>query len=232
MGDYRNELQSALSQVEALRAENASLRMRLRAAGVAPRTDGLDGTEFDPPPVRDATPAQRPTPRQRVSLALAIALPLVALGLASYVHTLRASRRAREERLSLPNLPEVRVGETPAPLPLPPTSVRVSSAQRAEPSVIEVQDTWIPQPTVAVDGFRSLGLRWPRDTRLGLYVLHTTPASRCSVGGVIVDAPAPAFITEGTHRVRCQVGRVRHVWDVRIEGRRVTFDTLHDVGSP
>lgn len=231
MGDYRNELQSALSQVEALRAENASLRMRLRAAGVAPRTDGLDGAEFEPPPVHDAAPAPRATRRQRATVAVAITVSLAGLGVASYAHTLRASRRAREERLSLPNLPEVRVGESPAPLPLPPTSVRIS-APHAEPSVIEVRDTWIPQPPVAVDGFRSLGLRWPSDSRLGLYVLHTTPASRCSVGGVIVDAPAPAFITAGTHRVRCQVGRVRHVWDVRIEGRRVTFDTLHDVGAP
>ncbi len=231
MGDYRNELQSALSQVEALRAENASLRMRLRAADAAQRTDGLDGVAFEPPPARDAA-ALRPSRRQQATTALAVATSLAALGFAGYAHTLRAARRAREERLSLPNLPVVHVGESPTPLPLPPTSLRVVSPQRAEPSVIEVHDTWIPQAPVAIDAFGSLGLRWPRDTRLGLYVLHTTPAARCSVGGVIVDAPAPAFVTEGTHRVRCQVGRVRHVWDVRIEGRRVTFDTLHDVGSP
>jgi hypothetical protein len=226
MGDYRNELQSALSQVEALRTENAALRMKLRAAGSAPRIDELD-VGFDPPPAEGAPLAHAARPRWKV---VALGLALAGLGVVAATTLVRTPRARGEERLSLPDLPVEHGGEAPAPLPVTPRAHLLPSRQT--PEVTEVRDVWVQQEPIAVDPFRALGLRWPTDTRVGLYVLHTTPAAQCSVGGVILASPSSAFITEGTHRVRCQVGLLRHTWEVRIAARRVTFDTLHNVASP
>lgn len=227
MGDYRNELQSALSQVEALRMENAALRMKLSAAGSAAPVDDHDA-RFDPPPAEDGRLAQHAArPRWKV---VALGLVIASVGVLAATTLVRTPRARGEERLSLPDLPVEHGGEPPASLPVTPRAHVLPS--RHAPEVTEVQDVWVPQDPIAVDPFRALGLRWPPDPRVGLYVLHTTPASQCSVGGVIVSSPSSAFITEGTHRVRCQVGHIRHTWDVRIAAHRVTFDTLHNVASP
>lgn len=229
MGDYRNELQSALTQAEALRAENAALRMKLRAAGV-------DLSRAEPAPSPFDAPAETSPPRRSSrSLAAAGVAVVASLALAGYVTARSATRRAPEEPLTLPNLPEARGGAvtaTTAPLPLPPTSVRLPATRSTPATITEVRDVFVMQQPIAIDSGSAMGLRWPRDTRVGLYVLHTSQAAQCSVGGLLLDAPTAAFVTEGTHRVRCQVGRMRHVWDVVVAARRVTFDTLHDVGSP
>ncbi len=228
MGDYRNELQSALTQAEALRAENAALRMKLRAAGVDIARAEPSSGPFEPPL---DTPSLRRSSRPLAAAGIAV---VASLALAGYVTARSATRRAPEEPLVLPNLPEVRERSavTPAPLPLPPTSVRLPVARSASETITEVRDMFIMQDPIAIDASRALGLRWPRDNRSGLYVLHTTQSAQCSVGGLLLEAPTAAFVTAGTHRVRCQVGRIRHVWDVAVAPRRVTFDTLHDVGSP
>jgi hypothetical protein len=224
MGDYRNELQSALSQVEALRSENASLRLKLRAS---------QGTDAPPPVDGHARPGGAPSPnvagsrRQRVLVGACVVIGAVAV--MTFV-TLRGA--PAEERLLLPNLPEVPAAAGPArPLPLPPTSVRLPLS-RDEQEVVEVREPFeVPAPA-AMAQLSSQRLRWPRDTLQGLYVLHTTQAARCSVGGVLFDAPSAVFVTAGAHTVRCQVGNLRHVWEVTIVGRGVTLDTRHDVGSP
>ena len=116
-------------------------------------------------------------------------------------------------------------------LPLPPTSVRLPSS-RDEQQVVEVHETFELPSRTAMGRVTSERLRWPPDPLQGLYVLHTIQAARCNVGGVLFDAPSAVFVTAGPHTVRCQVGNIRHVWEVTITARGVTLDTGHNVGSP
>ncbi len=229
MGDYRNELQSALSQVEALRSENASLRLKLRGSQA---TETASSAVFAP-----VDGHARPTDahshqgagsrRQRVLVGASIVVACMAL-----MAWVTLGRPPPEERLLLPNLPEVPAAAGPArPLPLLPTSVRLPSSRDAQ-EVVEVREPVELPSSGALGPVNGERLRWPRDRQQGLYVLHTTQAARCSVGGVLFDAPSAVFVTAGTHTVRCQVGNLRHVWEVAITGRGVTLDTGHNVGSP
>lgn len=235
MGDYRNELQSALSQVEALRAENASLRVKLR---VSQTTGAPTPGEF--PPLDGPAPGEAPsqtasgpsarapsTRRQRVIVGASVVAACAAL--MAFVSTRRGPA---EERLLLPNLPEVPSAGGPAsPLPLLPTSVRLTPS-RDEAQIVEVYDDVPFSLHVGMGPVNHDRLRWPADTRQGLYVLHTMIPARCSVGGVLFDAPSAVFVTAGSHTVRCQVGNVRHVWTVTITGRGITLDTQHAFRAP
>lgn len=224
MADYRDEFRSALTQLEALRAENAALRARLRQHESPQRSAGVaDDTSSaaSPPP----TPAEPPQ-RARVRLGAAIVVTTVA-GL------LAAARVSspREERLLLPNLPEVPVAAGPtAPLPLPATTVRLPDRDAAR--VTEVLGPPLRTAPVAIDNLRTPSLRWPADRDVGLYVLHTAEPAHCSVGGVMFDSPGAVFVSAGEHPVRCLLGRTRHIWVIPIEARRVTFDTQHPLRSP
>ncbi len=224
MADYRDEFRSALSQLDALRAENAALRARLRQHESPLRPSGPD----DAPSIAPLPPTPTEAPqRTRVMLGAAI----VAVTVAGLVAAARVAS-PREERLLLPNLPEVPVAAGPtAPLPLPATTVRLPDRGDAA-RVTEVADAPLHTAPVAVDNLRAPSLRWPADRDLGLYVLHTAEPAHCTVGGVMFDSPGVVFLSAGEHQVRCLLGRTRHIWVIPIEARRVTFDTQHPLRSP
>ena len=223
MGDYRNELQSALSQVEALRTENASLRAKLRpnAAPAASREDpGF------------ALPEGAPSPRRSFARqALVGALGCLLIG--AYTLLTMPRRGPQDAPLRMPDAPLVPVVADPAhPLPMPPTSVRLPERSRPEgPSLPVIDEGPLALPPSVVDSTDRYGrrVRWS-DPRKGLYVLSTVPESECSIGGILFQTPRPVFVGPGVYPVRCEVGRTRQTWQVQIAARQVTFDIEHHLG--
>lgn len=222
MGDYRNELQSALSQVEALRAENASLRAKLRpdAAPTAGREDPGAALPDEAPPPR------RSFARQALVGALVCALVGV------YTLLTGPQRRPSDAPLRMPDAPAVPVVADPAhPLPMPPTTVRLPERPKPEGTAALIDEAALPIPPSTVQAAGPFGrqVRWSDPTK-GLYVLTTVPESECTIGGVLFQTPRPVFVGPGVYPVRCEVGRTRQTWQVQIAARQVTFDIEHHLG--
>jgi hypothetical protein len=203
-----------------------AMRARGAQATDAPPLEVFPLADGHPRPSATHSTRDAGSRRQRVLVGASIVVACAAL-----MAWVSLGRAPVEERLLLPTLPEVPATAGPArPLPLPPTSVRLPSS-RDEAAVVEVREPVEFPVTGPMAPVNTQRLRWPPDTLQGLYVLHTLQAARCSVGGVLFDAPAAVFVTAGTHLVRCQVGNLRHVWEVTITRRGVTLDTGHNVGS-
>jgi hypothetical protein len=222
MGDYRNELQSALAQVEALRAENAALRAR-----------GITGGEPHTANERAATPATPSlanAPRKTRVTAVAMGLVLISGVVAAFYQM----RTPHTEHLSFRDAPVVPApAEPPQPLPMPairPTSSAPSYA--APPSVDRsLTDQMIEGVLATPVEVHAPTLRWSRrNARSGLLVLTTVPEAECSVGGVIVRTPYAVSLPPGLHVVHCTAGDRRSNWRVRVEANHVTFDTEHIIG--
>jgi len=223
MGDYRNELQSALSQVEALRAENASLRARLRP-NAAPAADRED------PGFALSEGAARPR-RSLARQALVGSFGCLLIG--AYALLTMPRRAPLEVPLRMPDAPAVPVvADSTHPLPMPPTTVRLPERPKPEGTAIALVDEGtppVPPSTVqTVDPF-GRQVRWSDPTK-GLYVLTTVPESECTIGGVLFQTPRPVFVGPGVYPVRCEVGHTRQSWQVRIAARQVTFDLEHRLG--
>lgn len=223
MGDYRNELQSALSQVEALRAENASLRAKLR-----PQAAPVAGPE-DPAFARPEGPVAPRHPFARQALVGALGCLLIG----AYTLLTMPRRTPAEAPLRMPDAPAVPVVADPAhPLPMPPTTVRLPERPKPEGTAAAlIEEAALPIPPSTVQTADPFGrqLRWSDPTK-GLYVLTTVPESECTIGGVLFQTPRPVFVGPGVYPVRCEVGRTRQTWQVRIAARQVTFDLEHHLG--
>ena len=223
MGDYRNELQSALAQLEALRVENASLRARLRPGAASPaREDSDPGL---PRPAVTAAPPPRSLARQALALTAGCVLVAAALTLA------RPRHPPPEVPLRMPDAPAVPVVGPAGPLPMPPTTVRLPERPRPPGGAVEdVEEHGLTlqpshlQPAVGFDR-----ARW-QDVSRGLYVLTTVPDAECSVGGVRFASPRPVFLEPGEYTVRCEAGPTRQRWSVRVAANLVTFDLEHRIG--
>lgn len=223
MGDYRNELQSALSQVEALRAENASLRAKLRPHA-APAA-GQDDPGF-------ALPDAAPRPRSSLARQLLVGgIGCVLIG--AYTLLTMPRRGPSEVPLRMPDAPAVPVvADRAHPLPMPPTTVRLPERPKPEGAAAAlIDEDALPVPPSTVQTADPFGrqVRWSDPTK-GLYVLTTVPDSECTIGGVLFQTPRPVFVGPGVYPVRCEVGHTRQTWQVRIAARQVTFDLEHHLG--
>lgn len=221
MGDYRNELQSALSQVEALRAENAALRAKLRP----PSATGADDPAF---PLPDDVPRpRRPFTRQVIVGAVGVAL------VGAYALLAVPRRDPLDTPLRMPDAPTVPVASPPAAaLPMPPTTVRLPEPHRSGAEPLPLVDEGampISPATVHTSDRYGRGVRWA-DPSKGLYVLTTVPEAQCTVGGVLFATPRPVLLGPGVYPVHCEVGRVRQTWQVQVAARQVTFDLDHRLG--
>lgn len=228
MGDYRNELQGALSQVEALRAENAALKLRLRAQGDG-RSDSVAELAEPPPPVVMGAVPRKPVPRGLIVAATG----LVVVGAFGMVVGLRSRRlqRAEPDVMMLPNGPTVPVEGAPERLPMPPTRVTLPERRAPGDSVQEVDERGYPvEPLNVVASPRNALYALHGRGNVGMLVLTTAPEAECTAGGVMFRTPRPVYLEPGTYAVRCRAGSVAHTWNVRIETGRITVDLEHRIG--
>jgi hypothetical protein len=223
MGDYRNDLQSALAQIEALRAENAALRARARQP--------LPDVTADAAVTADASVTAAPAPRRpaaRLALKLGGGVALVGTVLSVFTPAPPA-----DPPLRMPYTAAVPVRGPAAPLPMPPTTVRLPERPPSPAGPLDVfNEITGPIPPASVHwSVRAQHFQhWP-DARRGLYVVTTVPDAECTVGGVRFQTPRPVFLEPGAFTVRCEAGRSVQSWNVRIESRQVTFDLGHRIGQ-
>lgn len=228
MGDYRNELQGALSQVEALRAENAALKLRLRALSDG-RGDAAQDFGEPPPPVVTGAVSRKPVPRGLVVAAMG----LVVVGAFGMVVGLRARRthRAEPDVMMLPNAPTVPVESAPGALPMPPTRVTLPERRAPGDVVQEVDERGhVIEPLTVAESPRNALYALHARGNMGLLVLTTAPEAECTAGGVMFRTPRPVYLEPGVYEVRCRAGNVAHTWNARIETGRITVDLEHRIG--
>jgi len=222
MGDYRDELQSALAQIEALRTENAALRAKVHPPSTtSPQGDAAPQNPFSP----SSAPAS-------FTIQKILAVFVTSVAFITLSSLARRLWETPEPPLRMPNVPSVSSSRVTPNLPILPTTIRLPEATNVPTRTVDVVDergsTIQPVRIYPSAGFAS-SVHWQDPTR-GLYVLTTLPDAECSVGGVRFTTPRPVFLEPGVYTVRCEVGHARHLWSVRIAARQVTFDLEHRIG--
>lgn len=229
MSGYRDELDSALRQLDELRAEAARLRAELDATRAASGSSVAHALVF-------WTRASRAT---RALIALA-PIAVIAAGAGS-VLALR-SLDARTPPRPPPGAvePLTRAPPTPVCPPQRPCIERhreVAPAEQGElppPPALSSQGLVAEGPYAGTPYLGPWGADPTCDPRDGVLVLHTQGRASCVIGSHSFTAPGFVRLREGDYDLRCAAyfTSTRKRWRVRIVAGQITQSWLEDVTQP
>lgn len=231
MSGYRDELDSALRQLDELRAEATRLRgeldetRRASASSVAHAMVGWSHAK----------------PRTRLAIVLGPAATAAVLGAVVLGVTALDARRptpnlgaveplTRDHRAGCPPCPEQRPciqrhARPPTPEP---------DALPAAPAVTELGNITTPGPWQGLPFLSPTHEDTRCDPREGTLVLHTRGAGSCVIGTTTFSAPATLRLRQGDYDLHCASwdGRLRKQWRVRVEAGMVTATWYDDLSKP
>lgn len=229
MSGYRDELDSALRQLDELRAEAARLRAELDA------TRAASGSSVAHAQLGWAR-ASRAT---RAMIALA---PVALLAGAAAGYLALRSLDARTPPRPPPGAVEPLTHAAPLPL-CPPQRPCIERHREAEPVIH--RDLGAPPPTSAagvvtegphagVPYLGPSGADVSCDPRDGVLLLHTHTRATCAIGATTFIAPGTVRVREGDYALHCSAyyGTMRKRWRVRIIAGQVTQSWVEDLAQP